>query len=68
VAGPQIAEEAFSPRVSVPSAEGRVPLGILLKVVVGVVQEALEVHAGLPDRATDVEVAVVFKFLIGKAW
>jgi hypothetical protein len=45
-----------------------VPFGIFLEVVLGIVQEALEIHAGIADRATDVEVAIVFKMLVGKAW
>jgi hypothetical protein len=67
VAEPQITAEAFAPDVSVPSADGRVPLGIFLKVVFGVIQEALEIHAGPADRATDVEISVVLKLLIGGA-
>jgi hypothetical protein len=45
-----------------------VPFGIFLKIVFGVIQKALEIHAGMADRAPDVEIAVVFKLLIGKAW
>jgi hypothetical protein len=45
-----------------------VPPGVFLKVVFGVIQKVLEIHAGIADRATDVQIAVVFKLLIGKAW
>jgi hypothetical protein len=68
LAMPQKAEETFSRLVSVLSAVGRMPFGILLKVIFGLIQEGFEIHAGLPDRVPYIEFAEVFQFLIGKTW
>jgi hypothetical protein len=61
-------EQTFSSPKSIQCGDGRMVLGMLPKVVLGIAQEGLEVHAGAPDLATDIEITIEFQLFIRQAY
>ncbi len=64
---PEVAAETLSPAPSILIARDVMLGGVLPKVVLGVVQEALELYAGSSDRVLNVEIGVVFELFVRQA-
>jgi hypothetical protein len=64
---PEVAAETLSPAPSILIARGVMLRGVLPKVVLGVVQEALELYAGSSDPVLNVEIGVVFELFVRQA-
>jgi hypothetical protein len=65
---PEVAAETLSPAPSILTVHGLMLGGVLAKIVLGVVQKALEFYASLSDRVMNVEVGVVFELFVRQAW
>jgi hypothetical protein len=61
---PEVAAETLSPAPSILIVHGLILGGVLPKIVLGVVQKALELYASPSDRVMNVEVGVVFELFV----
>ena len=65
---PEVAAETLSPAPSILTVHGLMLGGMFPKIVLGVVQEALELYASPSDRVMNVEIGVVFELFVRQAW
>jgi hypothetical protein len=65
---PEVAAETLSPAPSILTVHDLILGGVLPKIVLWVVQKALEFYAGLSDRVMNVEIGVVFQLFVRQAW
>jgi hypothetical protein len=64
---PEVVAEGLSHALSILPACNLALGGVLPKIVLGVVQKALELHTGLSNRVPNIEIGIVFEFFIRQA-